>query len=211
MLRPLRDLFRRLTHSASIVETAETAYITMSPSGEQNNLLDPYDVPRIEDVAWHLSRINRFTGAIRVPCYSVAEHCVRVSRLCDKYPIEGLLHDEAEACYGDMNSPLKHTARMAPYRDLENSRMSVAFDQLGLVWPLPEEVHYWDKWVGNWEYGHIVAPPRPNCIPQFEIDLVESRWASLGPLGWDPLTARTRFLARFEALMRQQGEAGLSL
>jgi len=181
------------------------ASIVMVPSGKRNNLLDPNDVPDIGDIAWHLSRLNRFTGGILCAQYSVAEHCVRVSRLCHSHPLEALMHDSAEACYGDMNSPLKSSGLMENYVSLENRRLEETFRSLGLEWPLPESVHYWDKYVGTVEYAILVKGTTAN-IPD-----TEGPWVTLGPLGWDPLTARTRFLARFEALMRQRAESGKAL
>jgi hypothetical protein len=62
-------------------------------------------------VAHHLAGINRFTGALR---YSVAQHCVVASLMAERHyrghpdlPKKMLIHDVAEAYYGDMSSPLK--------------------------------------------------------------------------------------------------------
>src|ERR1700691_1787676 len=60
----------------------------------------------IEDIAHATSMLCRFTGHCKY-FYSVAEHCVAVSRLCSvRNDIAGLLHDSAEAYVNDMNSPL---------------------------------------------------------------------------------------------------------
>ena len=71
-----------------------------------------YDAPKfdIEDIAFHLSNINRYTGAVGQ--YSVAEHCVLVSWLAqDAY--EGLMHDGLEFCLQDLNSPVKRRSELA--------------------------------------------------------------------------------------------------
>jgi len=77
--------------------------------GRWVDLLDPnpHDIA-IEDIAYHLSRINRFTGATG---YSVAQHSVLVSRLCRK-ALAGLLHDAHEAYLGDWSRPVQSALRV---------------------------------------------------------------------------------------------------
>jgi uncharacterized protein len=82
----------------------------------------PEDIS-IEDIAHHLAQVNRFGGAPDVP-YSVASHCVYVSRrLQETHPDEpglwlaGLLHDASEAYLGDVVSGLK--SLLVEYRALE--------------------------------------------------------------------------------------------
>src|SRR5690242_11754504 len=72
--------------------------------------LDPrVDDIDIGDIAHHLSLVCRFAGACR-EFYSVAQHCVGVSYVCDpKDALWGLLHDAAEAYVGDMVRPLKRS------------------------------------------------------------------------------------------------------
>lgn len=61
----------------------------------------------IEEIAWHLAHIARFTGAAEVPV-SVAYHSVRVSHnVLPGFAMAGLLHDAEEAYYGDISSPAK--------------------------------------------------------------------------------------------------------
>ena len=69
----------------------------------------------IEDIAWHLSLINRFAGATARP-YSVAEHCLLVTEILER-SVTGidamclraaLLHDAAEAYTNDLSTPMKH-------------------------------------------------------------------------------------------------------
>ncbi|MEI8195433.1 MAG: phosphohydrolase [Phycisphaerae bacterium] len=62
----------------------------------------------IRDIAHALALKCRFCGHCRV-FYSIAEHCVRVSRaLPDHLAMAGLLHDAAEAYLADMGRPVKH-------------------------------------------------------------------------------------------------------
>jgi len=62
----------------------------------------------IEDIASHLSRLQRFNGAGQVE-YCVAEHCIHASRLSNNTleKIALLLHDAHEAYIGDIPSPVK--------------------------------------------------------------------------------------------------------
>lgn len=63
------------------------------------------------DIAEHLSKIPRFTGATR-PVISVAQHCLHVSSVIEKeggnysQRMRALLHDAAEAFIGDMPTPM---------------------------------------------------------------------------------------------------------
>ena len=77
-------------------------------TGKLVNPLDltPQDVD-IRDIAHHLSNMCRWQGATR-HFYSVAEHCVHVSRLVPTgYALLALLHDAAEAYMGDAIRPIK--------------------------------------------------------------------------------------------------------
>lgn len=97
-------------------------YIRCSPSGLPFFLADPTpDQFRPRDIARHLAGVNRYTGASR---YSVAQHCVVASRMARLWYPQGedyarlmLVHDVAEAFYGDMSSPLKHLC--GDYRAVE--------------------------------------------------------------------------------------------
>lgn len=68
----------------------------------------------IEDVAHHLSLINRWHGATCRP-YSVAEHSLFVAEILEREHgvtsphtlLAGLLHDAHEAYIGDLSTPMK--------------------------------------------------------------------------------------------------------
>lgn len=103
--------------------SARGPYIRCSPSGQPFFLADPTpDQFRPRDIARHLAGVNRYTGASR---YSVAQHCVVASRIAGLYYTWAgrdiarmmLVHDVAEAFYGDMSSPLKHLC--PDYRAME--------------------------------------------------------------------------------------------
>lgn len=93
-------------------------------SGAYVDLLDPDPAMlRLDDIAHHLSQINRYTGATRRPL-SVAEHAVLVAdRLRSQGHgaatiLRGLHHDDPEAYLGDVGRPLKLLLGSA-YSDLE--------------------------------------------------------------------------------------------
>ena len=96
------------------------------------------DDVRLPDISHALSIINRFTGHTKCP-YSVAQHSVMVSKICDpRYAVWGLLHDASEAYLGDVATPLKNM--LPEYRDLEEHIQRTIASKFGLVWPMPSEV-----------------------------------------------------------------------
>lgn len=85
---------------------------------------DKFDMP-IATIAYHLSHINRFNGAVGQ--YSVAQHCVQVAALLPQHlKLSGLLHDATEAVLCDIPAPLK---RMLPDYQRIESRFQDAVDR----------------------------------------------------------------------------------
>jgi hypothetical protein len=72
------------------------------------------DAVQLDDIAHHLSLINRFNGATPRP-YSVAEHSLLVAEIFERQlgmtnpvaRLAALLHDAHEAYLGDLISPVK--------------------------------------------------------------------------------------------------------
>lgn len=85
---------------------------------------------RVEDIAHALSNICRFTGHT-TQFYSVAEHCVRASRLVggDRWAkLYTILHDASEAYLCDVARPIK--PHLAGYRELEEKLQHVIHQAL---------------------------------------------------------------------------------
>jgi len=125
-------------------------YIT-TYTGKKFPLLDPSpDDVCIEDIAHHLARICRYTGAIgdgvSSSYYSVAEHSVFVA-LCApvQYRMAALLHDAAEAYIGDLSRPLKYLAGMQAYRDMDAKIEAVIAKKFNLEYPWPAIVKELDS------------------------------------------------------------------
>lgn len=99
----------------------------------------------IEDIAWALSRMPRFSGhSIPYVPYSVAQHCVRVAEdLEDSGPriqLLGLLHDAAEAYINDLPSPVKHIPEIhAVIKKLEDNLMLAVYKAVGIAPMTPNE------------------------------------------------------------------------
>lgn len=163
------------------------------------DLLSPKDnTYDIEVIAHALSRINRFTGHIDCPCYSVAEHSVLVSVATDpRYALEGLLHDASEAFVGDVSSPLKRILGSA-YTDIEDAIQKEIAVRYSLIYPFPKEIHAADKRV-YWSERVEIAPGKDRLWHQ---DLRASR--KVTPLGWSPVVAQERFLAKYYELINDK-------
>lgn len=92
----------------------------------------------LADITRGLSMTCRYGGQVKF-FYSVAEHCVIVSRhVPAELALKALFHDCAEAYIGDMIRPLKHQAEMSEFRRAEAAIEKAVFEKLRLV-VTPEE------------------------------------------------------------------------
>jgi len=92
---------------------------------------DPATI-NIEDIAHALSNICRFTGHASV-FYSVAEHSVLTSYVCDyKNRLTMLLHDGSEAYLSDIASPVKRSPDFEKYREIENTLQTAIYKKFGI-------------------------------------------------------------------------------
>lgn len=151
--------------------------------------------PRAEDInvwdiAHHLSRICRYTGAVRVEHYSVAEHSVHVSRTGDqRLAYVKLMHDWPEFALQDVNSPLKNS--LPDYKRIEALNWRVGAPVLGLPLMMPEDVHLAGQRVYRAELEQIM-PHRP-----YDDGYSHITPAGVKILALSPERAKELFLARF--------------
>ena len=106
-------------------------------SGHRVDYLNPtVDQIDINDIALALSRESRFNGHTS-KFYSVAQHCVHVSKLVPKeLALEALLHDATEAYMKDIPSPLKML--LPDYRAIETR----LYETICTKWFLPFTMSY---------------------------------------------------------------------
>ena len=112
-------------------------------TGNMINLADPLQGSiNILDIAHHLSNIARWNGATRYH-YSVAQHSLLVEAIA---PTElkpwALMHDAAEAYYGDDTRPKKQL--IPELKTREKHLMQLIANEFGLTLPEPPELKKYD-------------------------------------------------------------------
>lgn len=148
----------------------------------------------IEDIAHSLSLQCRWTGHT-IWFYSVAEHSVRVSRICDPdTALWGLLHDASEAYLVDLARPVKRLESMRVFREAEEGLQYAIAKKFGLHPTIPSSVHLADNIMLHTEYRDLMHHNGDS-------------WWKLGPeplqtriMPWESGHAHTQFMARFEEL-----------
>lgn len=173
---------------------------TLTFSGVAFDLVEPTpDMVSIKDIAHALANQCRFAGHSR-RYYSVAEHCLYVSRaLPAGMRLHGLLHDAAEAYVHDIVRPLK---KMLPdYWLIENRIMRAVSERFGLPQQPSRELYEADQRMLATEAEYLMAsPPRPWSIGAEPYELREIGLRYPGQMGLPPGEAHRRFLERFAEL-----------
>lgn len=147
----------------------------------------------MNDILHALSHQCRFAGHC-TQFYSVAQHCVLVSQMCDKEDaLWGLLHDASEAYLVDVPSPLKRMQLFEGYRQVEKKVMDTICEAFGLGSDEPPSVKLADK--------------RMLATEARDLTMTEGRgWATAAaPFDfhikpWTPEYARAKFISRLHEL-----------
>lgn len=160
------------------------AFYPMSPHEDE---IDPVDI------AHALSMLCRYGGHVR-RFYSVAEHCVLMSRaVSPENALWALLHDATEAYLGDMVRPVK---RFLPaYARAEDRLMGVICKRFGLPATCPDEVKDADNRILRDERDALMGPAP---LPWRSIENVPALGVDIGP--WWPDEAERRYLERLHEL-----------
>lgn len=167
-------------------------------TGKQFYPLDPQaqDV-NIDDIAHALSMQCRYNGHVK-KFYSVAEHCVLISRLvAPEHALWALLHDATEAYVGDMVRPLK--LHLPQYIAVEEQVMAAIAEKFGIGPGMPAEVKEADSRILLDERAALLGTPAGDWgIPgaPHGIDIP----------AWSPAEAEAQYLARFAELTGQSGD-----
>lgn len=156
--------------------------------------LDPsLDDIVIEDIAHALSMLCRYGGHVR-GFYSVAEHCVLMSRaVAPQNAMWALLHDATEAYMGDLIRPLKR--QMPAYAEAEADLMLAICTRFGLPFDCPAEVKAADTRILRDEREALLSPPP---LPWLAVEEVEPLGVHV--VGHAPWAAERLYLDRFAEL-----------
>lgn len=163
-------------------------------SGEAFYPLSPrIEEVHAEDIAHALSLICRYGGHVK-KFYSVAEHCVLLSRSVEtKNALWALLHDATEAYLGDMVRPLKQS--MPHFVAAEEHLMRVICFKFSMSTKCPDEVKEADTRILLDEKSQLMNPSL-----HVWTSLVGMEPLGIDVHGWEPAKAESLFLERLNEL-----------
>jgi len=172
----------------------EAAWI-QTYSGRRFNPTNPNpDAVVIQDIAHALSMQCRFTGHTK-KFYSVAQHSVYVSHICNEEDaLWGLLHDASEAYLVDVPRPLKRSGKFQAYLDYEAQMQEAICKRFGLPIQEPPSVKKADTKLLATEARDLMSPLHSDWVNRatplpFTID------------AWEPQKAKNMFMQRFYELI----------
>lgn len=153
----------------------------------------------IQDIAHSLSMQCRFSGHIK-KFYSVAQHSVLVSYLCNhEDALSGLMHDASEAYLVDVPMPLKRSGKFDAYLEFEANLQSVICKRFSLPEKEPASVKIADKLMLATEARDLLGHLRPD----WKIDVQPAPF-KIDPL--PPQEAKDLFMKRFFELTNNSKE-----
>jgi 5'-deoxynucleotidase YfbR-like HD superfamily hydrolase len=185
-------------------------------SGRRLDLLDPSPLDvELEDIAHGLARVARWNGQTKgAHIFSVAQHALlveavaraKVPRLDKNARLALLLHDAPEYVIGDMISPFKVVIGDS-YKAVEHRLLAAIHLRFGLPPKLPETltalIKAADRGAAYLEATHLAGfeadearkffGPPPKFSAALERDYLTP---------WSAGTAKSRFVERFEKLLR---------
>ncbi len=138
-------------------------------SGRRFNPTNPYvDAIVIQDIAHSLSMQCRFSGHVK-KFYSVAQHCVLVSYICDSADaLWGLMHDASEAYLVDVPRPLKRSGKFDAYLEYEDQMQRAICKRFGLPETEPPSVKVADKTLLSTEARDLMGPLHKDWVQPTE-------------------------------------------
>lgn len=176
---------------------ADDGWIRLATGGRFYPLRpDPASIT-LYDIASGLSRECRYGGQLeRLEFYSVAEHCVHLSRAVPRELARwALMHDASEGLgIKDICRPIKPA--MGPgYEAAEDGVLRAVAVRFGLPWPIPEELKVWDTRILQNERAAIWSEPQA-----WVTDTAGPPLSGVEICGWLPYEARAQFLRRADEL-----------
>lgn len=142
-------------------------------TGKKFDLLEPIeDMICIEDIAHHLSQVNRFGGACKFP-YSVAYHSILVCNKLDvAWKLDGLLHEAEEAYYGDLTTQLKNLLGREDWNNMLIPVGKALYNKFGIIdrtYTEYELIKRVDVRMVNTERHQLLNIHVPDWLPEFEL------------------------------------------
>ena len=179
-------------------------------SGRYFNLVDmERNVVTINDIAWSLAHINRYTGHRGV--YSVAQHSVLVSHAVPaQFALDGLLHDAAEFVLQDISAPLK--GLLPDYRALSANIEEYLAGVLGIAWPHPPCIKTADLQVLAAEVRDVGNNPWTQMQEEHDLDDTWDLIRGVVPYPMDKIqskdgaTAYVSFLRRYNEIVIRESK-----
>ncbi len=160
-------------------------------SGRRFNPTNPNpDAIVIQDIAHALSMQCRFSGHCK-KFYSVAQHSVLVSYICDSQDaLWGLLHDASEAYLVDVPRPLKRSGKFGAYIEFESKMQEAICRRFALPFQEPASVKKADTKLLATEARDLMSPLHSDWDQP-----VEPLPFLIEP--WDHQKAKDMFMKRF--------------